>query len=139
MKKMKSKYRLSLGIIMTVLAGVCILVGVGHAENIRFMVAAVLCLLFAWINYSYAFRKKDFIDEIAKDLDERDMYIAMKSCQKMVLLVNYILLGVILVSLVLYGAFRLTELLVVAITLCGVLVLMLILTLVMNNKLEKVE
>ena len=106
-------------------------------QKIRFIISAVLFLAFAVMNYYFAFRQTGIVEEISSSIDDHNRIIAMKSCQTAMQFLNYILLGATLFSLVLYGAFKISAFLVVAITLCSVLVLMFVLTLFLNMKLEK--
>ena len=139
MKKIQSKRHFIIGLITTILAAVCITIAILNVQNLRFIISAVLLLIFAGVNYTYAFSKKDFITEMTNLTDERDQYITMKSCQSMVIIVNYTLLGVCLCCLILSGAFKTTAFLTVAITLCGVLILMFLTTLFANSYYEKRE
>lgn len=132
MKKIINKRHFCAGLISTGLATACIIVALLNTQNLRFIIGAVILLVLAAVNYRYAFSKKDVAEEILGFADERERYIAMKSCQAMVQIVNYLLLGGCQLSLILYGAFRLPAFLIVAITLCSVLVLMFVVTLLAN-------
>lgn len=137
MKKIKDKHRFGIGVILTLLAFTCMMIVLLGQGNARFVISACLLLALAVVNYYYAFQKKGLVEEIVGAVDERDSYIAMKSCQRMVQIVNYILLGVTQVSLVLYGALQVEALLIVAVTLCGVLVLMFVVMMVVSGELER--
>lgn len=137
MEKIKNKRRLALGLIANILSITCFIIAFFNEQNIRFIISAILFLAFAVMNYYFAFRQKGVVEEISGATSAEDRYIAMKSCQTAMQLLNYILLGATLLGLVLYGSFKISAFLVVAITLCSVLVLMFVLTLFLNIKLEK--
>jgi len=137
MEKIKNKRRLALGLITNILSITCFIIAFFDEQKIRFIISAVLFLAFAVMNYYFAFRQKGIVEEISSSIDDHNRIIAMKSCQTAMQFLNYILLGATLFSLVLYGAFKISAFLVVAITLCSVLVLMFVLTLFLNMKLEK--
>ena len=137
MKGIRNKRRFAFGVILTLMAVASMMVAVMSEGNDRFVVGTVIFLSLACVNYFYAFRQRDVIEEIVGSIDERDSYLAMKSCQMAMQIVNYILLAVLQVSLVLYAAFDQALFLVVSITLCAVLVVMFVVTLVVNSKYEK--
>lgn len=137
MKGIKSKRQFYVGILATILAAVCTVIALLQEGNVRFYVSGAILVALAVVNFYYAFQKKGVEEEILKYTDERDRYIAMKSCQTMVQIVNYVLLGVCMMCLVLYGAFRLSALVIVAGTLCGVLVLIFVTTLAVNTYFER--
>ena len=137
MKKMKSNRHFFVAVLTTVLAAVCTVIAVMDAGNMRYFLSAAILIALAVVNYHYAFSKKDLTEDIMQQTDERGRYIAMKSCQTMVQIVNYVLLGACMVSLVLYAAFHVSAFLVVAGTLCGVLILMFVTTLAANSYLER--
>lgn len=137
MKKMKSNRQFFAAVLATVLAAVCTVLALVDEGNMRFFLSGAILIALAVVNYYYAFNKKDLVEDVMSYTKERDRYIAMKSCQVMVQVVNYVLLGVCMVSLLLYAAFQVTALLVVAGTLCGVLVLMFVTTLAVNTHLER--
>ena len=137
MKGIRNKRRFALGVILTLMAVASMVVAAMSEGNDRFVVGTVIFLSLACVNYFYAFRQRDVIEEIVGSIDERDSYLAMKSCQMAMQIVNYILLAVLQVSLVLYAAFDHMVLLVVAITLSVVLLLMFFVTIVVNSKYEK--
>lgn len=137
MNKIKNKQRFALGLITSVLSITCFIIAFFDADKTRYIISAILLLIFSIVNYYYSFHQIDLIGEITEAIDEKDRYIAMKSCQALVQFLNYALLGATLLSLVLYGAFNFSAFLVVAITLCSVLILMFIMTLVINIMFEK--
>lgn len=138
MKGIRNKRRFVLGVILTLMALASLVPAFVSVGNDRFVVGAVIFLSLATVNYYYAFRQIDVVEEIVGSIDERDSYLAMKSCQAAMQIVNYIILAVLQVSLVLYAAFDLELCLVVAITLCFVLVTMFVVTLIVNSKFEKI-
>lgn len=132
MHKIQNRHRFALGLITNILSITCFVIAFFNIEKIRFIISAILLLAFAVTNYYFAFRQKGVIEEISGVIDDHDRYIAMKSCQDAMQILNFILLGAILLSLVLYGALKLSVFLIIAVTLCSVLVLMFLLTLVVS-------
>ncbi len=137
MKGIRNKRRFALGVILTLMAVASMVAAVVNSGNDRFVVGTTILLSLACVNYFYAFRQRDVVEEIVWSIDERDSFIAMKSCQMAMQIVNYILLAVLQVSLVLYAAFDQSVFLVVAITLCAVLLMMFVVILVVNSRYEK--
>lgn len=135
-KRIRSKRQFCLAVLATVLAAVCTVIALMDGGNMRYFLSGAILIALAVVNYYYAYNKKGVEEEIMQYTDERDRYIAMKSCQTMVQIVNYVLLGLCMVSLILYGAFRLSVFLIVAGTLCGVQILMFVTTLAINVHLE---
>ena len=139
MKKIQNKKRFITAFFATILASICIIVSLLDKQNLRFIITAILLFVFAVINYKYAFNKGELITDIIKLTDERDQFIAMKSCQTMVNIVSHILLTVCLVSLILYGTFKISTFLIVAVTLCSVLIIMFFTILLTNSYYESHE
>ena len=139
MKKIKNKRRLYMGIVLSLLAIACGALALGFRQGGRYLVGAGLLFTLALVNYCEAFRKPDVVEEIVRQTDKEHVLLAMKSCQCMVRIMNYVLLGATLFSLVLYGGLRNTAFLIVAVTLCSVLVLMFGITLAANVYYEKRE
>ncbi len=136
-KRIRSNRQFCLAVLATVLAAVCTVIALMDEGNVRYFLSGAILIALAVVNYYYAYNKKGVEEEMMQYTDERDRYIAMKSCQTMVQIVNYVLLGVCLVSLLLYGAFQVPAFLVVAGTLCGVLLLMFVTMLAVNAHLER--
>lgn len=139
MKNVKNKRHFALGLIATVIAVVCFALFVLQGQSIRFVITGVISAALAAISFSYACSKRGIDEEIRKYVDERDLYIAMKSCQTTIQILNYILLGGCFLALVLYGALRLSMLLAIAVTLCCVLILMFLVILLVNHYYENRE
>ena len=136
MKKIRSMRHFFVTVLTTVLAVVCTVIALMNGGNMKFFPSAAILIALAVVNYNYAFSKKNLMKDIMCHTDERDRYIAMKSCQTMVQFVNYVLLGACMISLILYGAVQVPAFLIVAGTLCGVLILMFITLLAVNAYFE---
>ena len=139
MKNVKNKRHFALGLITSVIAVACFALFVLQGQSVRFVITGVISAALAAISFSYAYSKRGVVEEIQKCMDERDLYIAMKSCQTTIQILNYILLGGCFLALVLYGTLRLSMLLVIAVTLCCVLILMFLVTLLVNHYYENRE
>lgn len=137
MKKIKNTRSFITGIITTILATVCFIATLLNNGEIRFLVAGIFLLAWSVVSYSFAFSKKGLPESILGCVDERDLYIAMKSGKVTLQIINYLLCGACLISTVLYGISRLPVFIIVAITLCAVLIMLFIIMMGVNIHYEK--
>ncbi len=130
------------GIIASVLAIVCIVVFIITDEK-RYVMAFLIMLAYAAISFVRAFSKKGLIEEITGTLDERDIYVTMKTGNLVIKIMNYTIFALTLIALLIYSAmeqlFWKTFWMTVAGTLCSVLVLTVIVYLIVNSYMEKHE
>lgn len=103
----------------------------------RFLVSTLLLAIIAIFNFVSAFSKKGFLEELSSEVDERDVYVVMKTSQLTIKIINYVLCTLVFVFLLAYAALKLQFLIVIAITLCGILILMFIVSLCVNIYFEK--
>lgn len=134
--KIKSERNFVIGIISTILAVVCLTVLLIEFEW-RFLIVEILLVVLASINYAIAFSRKGTLEQLADSVDERDVYIAMKSSRSALKLLSYILCTGCFVCLVLYVAFKAQIFFIISLTLCVVLCIMFVVMLLTNIHYEK--
>lgn len=134
--KIKNKRSFNIAIMTLILS--CISMGFYlSGSGGRFLVSTLLLVIIAIINFVNAFSKKGFLEELNSKVDERDVYVVMKTCQLTMKIINNILCTLVFVFLLAYAALKLQFLIVIAITLCGILILMFIVSLCVNIYFEK--
>ena len=90
MKKIRSKRQFCTAVIATVLSIAGIVIAIFSEQSVRYAISAIIFFAPAAVNYYDSFTKKGFVEDIVSHTDERDHYIAMKSCQITVWIVNVI-------------------------------------------------
>jgi hypothetical protein len=134
--KIKSEKNFVYGIISTILAIICLVVLLIKFEW-RFLIVGIFLVALAAVNYSIAFSRKGALEQLADSIDERDIYITMRSSRLALKLLNYILCAGCFACLVLYGAFKTQIFLIISITLCVVLCILFVVMLLANIHYEK--
>lgn len=137
MKKVKNKRGFVIGVITTVLAGVCLGAMFFATDKRRFLLAGILLLLFAIGNYFTAFSKKGIWEDVENDVDERDNLIIWKSSHMALKILNYVLCVGCFISLIIYAVVKSVICIAVSITCCSVLIMLFVLLYGTNVYCEK--
>lgn len=137
MKRIRGKREFVAGLIAAAIGVVCLVVCIVQGCEIRFLIAALLSLVYAIMSFYNAFSKKGILEEIEKELDERDIYLTMKASKMTIKILNYILFAVCLTSLILYAAFDHVLFMVIAVVLCIILIITFAIMLFVNHYYEK--
>lgn len=136
--KVKNKRGFVAAIITAILLVVCLIVYINNLE-MRFAVSSVLLLVLSVINFIRAFSKKGFLQKLAENADERDLYLVTKTSHFTIKVMTYVLSCLTFILLMLYAAYKYQFFIIIATTLCAILVLMFIVYLCINIYLEKNE
>lgn len=133
MKKIKNKRYFIIGLIFTVVAAVSLIGSLNAVQEIRFWLATLLSFTYAGINFYNAFSKKGVLDELKENVDERDIYLTMKTSHMTIQILNYLLCASVLISFVLYGLLHSQICIIVGITLCIVLLILFLIVFCINT------
>ena len=137
--KIKSIRHFITGILCVVLSSICLGVLIVNGFSIRYLISAILLILFSLISFVYSFSVKGLEEEINESVDERDSFVIMKSSHKTLQIANWLFFSIVMILILLYGFTKLFVFLISAITLCAVNVILLILMIIMNCYYEKHE
>lgn len=136
MNHIKSMRNFVIAIISTVVLLVCLVLLLNSYE-LRFIGASIVLLLYAVINFILAFSKKGDIEECKENMDERDVYITMRSGHMTLKILNYLLATGCFINVILYGAFKNYLNIVISIALCSVEIAMFTIMLCVNIYYER--
>ena len=131
--KVKNKRAIALAFLALVLAGFSLFVYIAQGR-VRFLFSALVWFL--TLLYQ-GFHTKSWAEEAAASADERDVYLAMKSCQAVLRVFNLLLYAGCALAVFVYAVGKRPEALAVAVTLCGAAVVLLILSLAASRYYEK--
>lgn len=134
--KVKNKRSIALAFLALVLA-VCSLFVYFAQGKVRFLFSAILAFVWLFTLLYQGFHTKSWAEEVAASSDERDVYLAMKSCQAVLRVFHLLLYAGCVLAVFVYAVDRRPEALAVAVTLCGAAVVLLILGLVASRYYEK--
>ena len=127
--KVKNKRAIALAFLALVLAGFSLFVYIAQGR-VRFLFSAILAVVWFLTLLYQGFHTKSWAEEAAASADERDVYLAMKSCQA-------VLYAGCVLAVFVYAVGKRPEALAVAVTLCGAAVVLLILSLAASRYYEK--
>lgn len=134
--KVKNKRAIALAFLALVLAGFSLFVYIAQGR-VRFLFSAILALVWFLTLLYQGFHTKSWAEEAAASADERDVYLAMKSCQAVLRVFNLLLYAGCVLAVFVYAVGKRPEALAVAVTLCGAAVMLLILSLAASRYYEK--
>ena len=137
MKKVKNKRGFAVGVIATILAGVCLGAIFFTTDKRRFLLAGILLLLFAIGNYFAAFSKKGILEEVENGVDLGGRRIIKKSSHMALRILNYVLCTGCFISLIMYAVVKSVICIAVAITCCAVLIMLFVVLFGTNAYCEK--
>ena len=136
MKKIKSEINFVYGVISGIFMIVCFTVMFIKFEW-RFLSAGILLLALSAVNFKKAFSRSGMTEKLSENVDERDVYITMKSSRSTLKILNYVLYTACFAALILYGFFKLQIYITIALTLCAVLVSLFLIMLFVNIYYDK--
>lgn len=137
MKKINNKRYFIISLIATAVALTCLIGWFSGEQELRYFLAFILALVYAGLNLFSAFSKKERLEELAAETDERDRFLTMKTSRTAMQILNGLLITGCLVSLVLSQVSGSEICIVIAATLCVILVALLAVMLGVNIYYEK--
>ena len=137
MRMIKDKRSFFTGLLAAVLAIGCFAILCFSGFEWRICIVGVIALLWACVSFSISFTNQSSTKMLEKATDERDKYIAMKSAQATLKIINYLCSAFCFICLVLYGIFKNATFIVVAVVLCSVLLTLFITMLFTSMYYEK--
>lgn len=103
---------------------------------LKYGLALLVAFVLGVYNLYHCF-DNDWEDGLKNNTDERDLFIAMKSGQKIVQLMNLLLYAGSIITIVLYGITKKMMFMIAGTTLVSVVVVMFVIFFVINNYYEK--
>lgn len=132
----KNKRSIALAFLALVLAGSSLFVYIAQGR-VRFLFSSILASVWFLTLLHQGLHTKSWAEEVAAAADERDVYLAMKSCQAVLRVFNLLLYAGCILAVFVYAVGKRPEALAVAVTLCGAAVALFVLGLVASRYYEK--
>ena len=135
--KIHNKRKFVTAVIATTISIACLIVYFTTNREPRFILAFFLALVYAGFACYSALSKSMPLDELKLNTDERDVFIAMKTSQATLLILNRLLLSACIISILFYAVFRSPFCIAVIITLCSISIALFVIQLLTNLYFEK--
>lgn len=134
--KIYNKGKFTSALIATILTIAC-LIAYFITNHMRFIIAFPLALIYAGFEYYSAFSKSSLLSELEQNIDERDIFITMKTSRTTILILSKLLFCACLISIILYAMFHSSIYIIIMITLCIVICTLFVVMLFTNIYYEK--
>ena len=125
------------GLFCWALVAVVIAAALLRGPSLRHLIGAAILAALGAVEFWFAFSRKSIEEEIGVKVDERALFIAVKSGHLTLRIVNGLLFAGAVLALAGYGFTRDALWMAVALTLCAVVLLMFVILLAANRHYEK--